>query len=185
MFRVRMSCAAILAALGVACQGCIETSREGAPVRASVGTSREGAPVQASVRTEDPPPGTETRAPARPVAEFTPAATAKVEAIMASAGFNESRLLRLEASWPKGVCGPQHKMEFEEAPPSSQDHAFKSGGINVVVHKRQVEMLRGTVIDYGEKDGQQGFIINTPNFQGELLEKWGPVLQSDPLSAAR
>jgi iron-sulfur cluster assembly protein len=166
-----MWCAAFLAALGVACQGCKESSHENVPVRASV-------------RTEEPPPGTETtRVPTLPVAELTPSALAKIKDVVASAGLVGAWSLRLEASWPKGVCSPQHKMRFDADPPSSEDHAFESGGIKIVVLKRQVDMLRGTEIDYGEKGGRQGFIINTPNFKGELLEKWGPVLQSDPLSA--
>jgi Fe-S cluster assembly iron-binding protein IscA len=109
----------------------------------------------------------------------------RVKAIVASAGLIESWALRLEASWPEGVCGPQHQMRFDAAPPSSEDHAFESAGIKLVVLKRQVDLLRGTEINFGEKSGEQGFIINTPNFQGESLEKWGPVLQADPLSAAK
>jgi hypothetical protein len=36
-----------------------------------------------------------------------------------------------------------------------------------------------------EHVSDQGFIITTTNFKGELLEKCGPVLQADPLSAAK
>jgi Fe-S cluster assembly iron-binding protein IscA len=172
MNSARMSCAALLASLVVACQGC-------------EGPSYVDAPAQASARNEGSPPRTETPAPSRPLVELTPAALARVKAIVASAGLIESWALRLEASWPEGVCGPQHQMRFDAAPPSSEDHAFESAGIKLVVLKRQVDLLRGTEINFGEKSGEQGFIINTPNFQGESLEKWGPVLQADPLSAAK
>ena len=101
---------------------------------------------------------------------------------MASSGIGETWVLRLEASWSKKVCSPQHAMRFEIKPPSAEDHSFESGGMKLVVLKRQLEMLRGTEIDLGERKGEQGFIITSPNLKGDLLEKWGPVLEADPLS---
>ena len=184
MTSARLSCAATLLALGVACQGCKESPLESAPV--GVSARAEKPPP----RTETPAPTpplveltTETPAPTPPLVELTPAALAKVKEIVASAEIAEPWALRLEASWPKAVCSPQHAMRFEANLPSTEDHAFESGGIKLVVLERQVDMLRGTEIHYGRKDGQEGFIINTPNFKGDLLEKWGPILSSDPLSA--
>jgi Fe-S cluster assembly iron-binding protein IscA len=171
MLPSRISFAVIFAVLGAACQGCNERSHGSAAV-----------PI--SVRIDEPPPRTETPAPARPLVELTPAASARIRAIVAKEGVPEPWALRLEASWPE-VCSPQHAMQFEVERPSSEDHAFESSGIKMVVHRRQVEMLRGTEIHFGEKGGQTGFIITTPNFKGEALEKWGPVLRSDPLSAPR
>jgi Fe-S cluster assembly iron-binding protein IscA len=73
-------------------------------------------------------------------------------------------------------------LDIDTNPPSSADYAFVSGGLRVVVLKRQVDMFRGAEIDYGEKDGRQGFLVNNPNFEGELLKKWGPIVAADPLS---
>jgi Fe-S cluster assembly iron-binding protein IscA len=170
MIAARMSCAATLVALGMACQGCKESPHESVP-------------AQVSARTEKPPHKTETPVLTPPLVGLTPPALAKVKEVVASAGITEPWALRLEASWPVAVCSPQHALRFDSDPPSSEDHAFDSGGIRILVLERQVDMLRGTEIHYGEKNGQQGFLINTPNFKGDLLEKWGPVLRSDPLSA--
>ena len=90
---VRMSYVATLVALGVACQGCNESSHESAP-------------VEAFVRTEEPPPQKETPVLTPPVVEFTAPAMAKVKEVVASAGISEAWALRLEASWPKRVCSP-------------------------------------------------------------------------------
>jgi Fe-S cluster assembly iron-binding protein IscA len=156
----------------VACQGFVERSLGG-----------ELAPN--SARSDDPPPKKETPPPARPPVTLTPAARARIKEIVAKHKVPEPWTLRLEASWPEGICSPQHKMEFQVARPSSEDQAFESSGIKLVVHKRQVEMLRGTEIHFGEKGGEKGFIITTPNFEGEALKKWGPVLRADPLSAPK
>ena len=116
---------------------------------------------------------------------LTRKAAAKIKEMVASAGLEKGWALRLEASRPKNVCSPQHAMRFEMEKPSADDHAFDSGGIRVVVLKRQLEMLDGTEIDFGEKKKVQGFIIDSPNFNVDLLDKWGPVLASDPLSAPK
>jgi Fe-S cluster assembly iron-binding protein IscA len=159
-------------ALGVTCQGFIESSLGGEP-------------VPSPARGDDPPPKKETPAPARPPVTLTPAALARIKEIVAEARLPEPWALRLEASWPERICSPQHKLEFQVARPASEEHAFESSGIKLVVHKRQLEMLRGTEIHFGEKTGQMGFIITTPNFQGEALEKWEPALRADPLSAPK
>lgn len=166
----RMALATVLAALVAAGPGCDETPDVGVPARASS-------------RSEEPPPRTEAPAPSRPLVVLTPAALAKVKAF--AEDLPRPWALRLEAYWPEGICGPQHRLQFVADPPSSEDRACESGGISIVVLGRQAEMLRGTEIHFGEKSGQQGFIITTPNFQGDALEKWGPVLRSDPLSADR
>ena len=63
-----------------------------------------------------------------------------------------------------------------------------SGTLMVVVWNDQVEMLKGSEIDYGELDGKLGFKVKNPNFEGEAAKKWVPILakqkhanqQSDP-----
>ena len=105
--------------------------------------------------------------------------------MVASSGLGTAWVLRLEASWSPTICSPQHNMRFDVVQTKPEDLALDSGGIKLVVLKRQAEMLRGTTIDFGEKKGEPGFIISTPNFKGELLDKWGPILAADPLSTAK
>jgi iron-sulfur cluster assembly protein len=81
---------------------------------------------------------------------------------------------------PGGCSGFLHKLDLDSAASPTTDHVFESAGIRVVVMKRQVEMLRGTQVDYGEKSGKQGFEVTVaPNFQGESLRKWLPILTAD------
>ena len=110
---------------------------------------------------------------------------AQVKEVVASTGLGIAWVLRLEASWSPTICSPEHNMRFDVDHAKPEDLAFDSGGIKLVVLKRQADMLRGTTINFGEKNGEPGFIINTPNFEGKLLEKWGPVLAADPLSAPK
>ena len=59
------------------------------------------------------------------------------------------------------------------------DYEFKVSGIKVAILKRQVEMLRGARVDYGDEDGEEEFRVSNPNFEGEDLEKWKPSLKSE------
>jgi hypothetical protein len=49
----------------------------------------------------------------------------------------------------------------------------------VALFKRQLDMLRGTEIDFGQGNGKEGFKAEHPNFKGELAEKWIALLQND------
>jgi Fe-S cluster assembly iron-binding protein IscA len=173
LISARLSCPAALVVLGLACHGCTQRTHGNSPARASVPTEKT-----LERQTETPQPGP-------PVVELTPPALVRVKEIVASAGITQTWALRLEASWSPKVCSPQHSMRFEVDAPKPGVHAFESGGIRVAVLERQVEMLRGTMIDFGEKNGEQGFIIKTPNFEGKNLEKWGPILAADPLSSTQ
>jgi len=115
----------------------------------------------------------------------TPRAAKRVREIVASAAIKGDWALRLQASWPKGICCPQHKLDIETNLSSPSDTRLESGGIRVIVLKRQVDMFRGAQIDFGEKNGRQGFLVDNPNFEGELLKKWGPIVAADPLSEGR
>ncbi len=155
----------------MACQGCAKSTPGTTPTPASTPTATTHPKLKAPNDTPGPP-----------IAELTPAALAHVKEVVASSGLGTAWVLRLEASWSPTICSPQHNMGFDGDDGKADDLAFESGGIKLVVLKRQAEMLRGTKIDFGEKNGEQGFIIKTPNFEGKLLEKWGPVLAADPLS---
>jgi Fe-S cluster assembly iron-binding protein IscA len=145
----------------------------------------EGTSKQSPRDREEPPPEVKRENPTKPFVELTPRAARKVKEIVESHGVTGTWALRLEASWQKGVCCPQHRLDLDTNLSSAEDHVFDSGGFKLVVLKRQVEMFRGAQIDYGEKGGEKGFLVNNPNFEGELLKKWGPIVAADPLSKSK
>jgi iron-sulfur cluster assembly accessory protein len=78
-----------------------------------------------------------------------------------------------------GSCqGFIHKLDLD-ADVDADDHVCESAGVSVVLTKRHLEMLRGSQVDYSEKDGQKGFSIENPNFKGEEAKKWIAVLQKE------
>ena len=173
MTLIRFSRVTVLAVLFLlmVCHGCAKSTPERTSVPASPPAAATGLKLEAS-----------NDAPGPPIAELTPEALAQIKKVVASSGLGTAWALRLEASWAPKICGPQHDMRFDVDRAKPDELAFNSSGIKLVVLKRQAEMLRGTKVYFGEKNGQQGFIIKTPNFEGNLLEKWGPILAADPLS---
>jgi iron-sulfur cluster assembly accessory protein len=79
---------------------------------------------------------------------------------------------------PGGCTGFMHKLDLDPVTSSSTDHVCDCGGINVVIWKSQVQMLRGAKVDYGEKDGRTGFIIQNPNIEGVAEKDWLPKLEA-------
>lgn len=165
----RRACATMVLAFAVACVSC----DQGSP---------DVAPKQASKNTEQRSPTTKADAAPKPLVEVTSRAAKSVREVVEAQAMPNTWALRLETYWPKGICSPQHRLKIDTDPASPEDHVFASGGIKVVVLKRQMEMFRGAQIDYGEKNGEHGFLVNNPNFEGELLKKWGPIVAADPLS---
>jgi Fe-S cluster assembly iron-binding protein IscA len=158
----------------MACHGCANRSPESTEM-----------PAPAPTATAEPKLKAPIEAPSVPIVELTPAALAHVKEVVASSGLGTAWVLRLEASWSPTICSPQHNMHFDVDHAKADDLAVDSARIKLIVLKRQAEMLRGTKIDFGEKNGEHGFIINTPNFKDKLLEKWGPILAADPLSTPK
>jgi iron-sulfur cluster assembly accessory protein len=119
-----------------------------------------------SVSTGDPP------------VAVTPKVVAALRQIVNGDPVTGTWYLRLRVL-PGGCCGYQHKLDLDTNMPSASDHAFASGGIKVVVLRRQLEMLRGAQVDYGEKDGKQGFMVKNPNFEGAAATRWLAALEVD------
>src|SRR5262245_45165209 len=119
----------------------------------------------------------------QPVIAVTPKAVESITQILKEQGIAETWYLRVRVV-PGGCCGFMHKLDLDTEISPSTDHIFESGGIKVVILKRQVEMLRGAKVDYGEDREKQGFIIKNPNFEGESLKKWLPVLTAEAPPAA-
>jgi iron-sulfur cluster assembly accessory protein len=118
---------------------------------------------------------------ATPLLAFTPAAAARVREVIRegqAGGMLPSERLYLRVRLVAGgCCGFLHKLDLgpDLAP---EDHAFEVKGVRVVIWKRQIEMLRGTRIDYVSQGEKQGFSVKNPNFEGAALKKWLPLLEA-------
>jgi len=112
-----------------------------------------------------------------PVVALSPKAAKTVAQLMAQQTMTP---LYLRVRVVNGGCvGFQHKLDLDPEVSAAEDHIFNSAGIKVAIWKRQVEMLRGVQIDYIEDAERQGFSIKNPNFEGEAVKKWLPVLAAD------
>ncbi len=111
--------------------------------------------------------------PAPAIIDVTPAAVAKVKQAKAA----KWRYVRIVAYWPKGRPSPAYSVELVRDVDRARDYAFETSGIKVVVLKRQVEMLQGAQLDYGKKDGEDGFQVKNPNFEADQLERWRRSLE--------
>jgi iron-sulfur cluster insertion protein len=79
---------------------------------------------------------------------------------------------------PGGCQGFMHKLDLDPDV-SPEDFTCESAGVRVVVFKRQMEMVRGAEVDFGEVDGRQGFKIENPNFKGESAKRWLALLEKE------
>src|SRR5262249_3434850 len=112
-----------------------------------------------------------------PLLTLTPKAAAVIHQHVAELRMSGKLHLRVRVI-PGGCQGFQHKLDLDPAV-SAEDHVCDSGGVSVVVFKRQVEMLRGTQVDYGEESGKHGFKVDNPNFKGDWTKKWLPLLEQE------
>jgi iron-sulfur cluster insertion protein len=115
------------------------------------------------------------------VFEVTPAAAQKVQEIIregqASGALPKEKLylrLRVVAG---GCCGFLHKIDLDPDV-AADDRSFTVGGVSAVVSSRQFEMLCGARVDYVASGKEVGFSVKNPNFEGEALKKWLPLLEA-------
>lgn len=158
MTRLRRPClvpCALAVALLVGCQGDPASEPAGSPL--------------ATAPTDGTPAGAE-----QPLIAATPKAAAMVHQFIADARVPRKLYLRVRVV-PGGCQGFLHKLDLDPAV-SDDDYVFDSGGVSVVVFKRQVEMLCGARVDYDEENGQSGFKVDNPNFTGDWAKKWRPLL---------
>jgi iron-sulfur cluster assembly protein len=147
---------------------------------ASVGCDNDSRPDPVGPSSRPPVPQS-SKAPepeaARPFGTVTPKAAAEIRRITAAQEFTGTVYLRVRVV-RGGCCGYLHKLDLDPVA-SAEDHVAESGGVKVVAHKRQVEMLRGSEVDFGRAGHQVGFKIRNPNFDGEGARKWLAVLDKD------
>lgn len=116
-----------------------------------------------------------------PVFELTSAAADKVREIVREG--QESRYLPNETLYVRlrvvvgGFAGYLFKVDLDPAP-DGRDYVFETRGVLAVVAANQAGMLRGSRIDYHDRGEQSGFDVRCPNFEGEDLGTWLPILQA-------
>lgn len=91
---------------------------------------------------------------------FTPAAAAKVAALISDEGNPE---LKLRVFISGGGCsGFQYGFEFDEAR-SEDDVAVQRDGVTLVVDPLSLQYLMGAEVDYRESLSGSQFVIRNPN----------------------
>lgn len=138
----------------------------------SVTTDQVGEPVPSTATAPAPPAVDEP-----PVVTLTPKAAAMIAQHTAELSPTSKVYLRVRVV-PGGCQGYMHKLDLD-AEVTAADHVGRSEGVSVVTFKRQIEMLRGSQIDFGEENGKQGFKVENPNFKGEGAKKWLTILERE------
>jgi Fe-S cluster assembly iron-binding protein IscA len=80
--------------------------------------------------------------------------------------------VRLEVHLPGGPETLRHALDIDTNPPRPEDREYPLGALPVVVLAHQVEVLRGCVVDYSEVEGQTGFFVRNPQFDGDDSWQW-------------
>lgn len=107
----------------------------------------------------------------------TPKAAATISRLIDDQRMTGKLCLRLRVV-PGGCQGFMHKLDLDPDV-SHDDYTCESAGVRVVVFKRQIPMLRGVEVDFGEVDGRQGFKIENPNFKGVSAKRWLALLEKE------
>jgi iron-sulfur cluster assembly protein len=105
-----------------------------------------------------------------PLVKVTPSAVRMIQRIISEQRLATASYLRVRVV-PGGCCGFMHKLDLDPQA-TAEDYIFESSGVKVIVFKRQIEMLRGSQVDYGREGDKQGFKVQNPNFEGEVAKKW-------------
>lgn len=92
---------------------------------------------------------------------LTEAAAKEVKRLLAENQLSEGTALRLSVVGG-GCSGFEYKLDFESNPDAVNDVVCESHGVRVVVDKRSLRYLAGTVIDFQNGILQRGFVFNNP-----------------------
>lgn len=117
-----------------------------------------------------------------PVVTLTPKAVGMVRQAIADYNADEPApgtklYLRIRVI-PGGCQGFMQKLDLDPTT-TADDYIFETEGVSVVILRRQVDMLRGTQVDFVEENGKVGFKVENPNFNGDWTKKWLPVLEGE------
>ena len=98
------------------------------------------------------------------VVTLTPAAAAKVKALMALEPPGEAEVLRVAVQG--GGCGGfEYALGFDRGA-VDEDDEFEFDGVRVVVDPASARYLRGATVDFLESLKESGFKIDNPNASG-------------------
>jgi len=61
-----------------------------------------------------------------------------------------------------GCSGMSYKLEFDEEILDT-DMQFESAGVEVIIDKKSILYLKGTILDFSDGLNGQGFVFNNPN----------------------
>ena len=118
-----------------------------------------------STMTEQPTLGLKTAAPtpSAPKITISEKAAEEVKRIIAETQTGEPKLyLRLRVVGG-GCSGFQHKLDLDPQVNPKIDEVFELNGVEVVVDKKSLLFLNGTVLDYDTNLISKGFVFNNPN----------------------
>ncbi|MDX1543043.1 MAG: iron-sulfur cluster assembly accessory protein [Christiangramia sp.] len=88
----------------------------------------------------------------------------KISALMTEGGFSvESDYVRVGVK-SGGCSGLSYELKFDKAQ-SEGDKIFEDNDVKIVVDKRSVLYLAGTILEYSGGLNGKGFVFNNPNAQ--------------------
>lgn len=101
-----------------------------------------------------------TGAPKAPIT-LTPAAIKGAKAALAKRGTPEAAVrLGIKGG---GCSGFSYVIEFDDDPPRERDRVYEFDGVKVVIDKKSIIYLAGSVLDYEQTLMRQGFKFQNPN----------------------
>ncbi|WBL22536.1 MULTISPECIES: HesB/IscA family protein [unclassified Zunongwangia] len=88
----------------------------------------------------------------------------KISALMEEEGFNSLQDFVRVGVKSGGCSGLSYELKFDKAK-AEDDKLFEDNNIKIVVDKRSVLYLAGTILEYSGGLNGKGFIFNNPNAQ--------------------
>ena len=110
-----------------------------------------------TTETTEPTEPTQAKAPIT----LTAAAVAGAKAALAKRGTPDAAVrLGIKGG---GCSGFSYVIEFEDNPPRDRDRVFEFDGVKIVIDKKSLIYLAGSVLDYEKTLMRQGFKFQNPN----------------------
>lgn len=88
----------------------------------------------------------------------------KIATLMTEEGFNSSTDYVRVGVKSGGCSGLSYELKFDKAQ-AEDDKVFEDNDIRIIVDKRSVLYLAGTILEYSGGLNGKGFVFNNPNAQ--------------------
>lgn len=88
----------------------------------------------------------------------------KIATLMSEEGFNSSTDYVRVGVKSGGCSGLSYELKFDKAQ-AEDDKVFEDNDIRIIVDKRSVLYLAGTILEYSGGLNGKGFVFNNPNAQ--------------------